>query len=72
MADAPVKLAEGGDGAAIAAAPKGTVEAGELGSIVWIGGGEIVILPYLGAEHGEAFGIGVASTDADARINIAS
>ena len=44
---ASVELAEGGDRATIAATPKGTVEAGKLGSVVRVRGGELVVRPHL-------------------------
>ena len=72
MSDATVEFAEGGDGAAITTATKGTVQPGKLRSVVRVGGGEFVVLPYLGAEHGETFRVSIAGAKADTGIDVAS
>ena len=71
VANAVVELPEGSDGTAVPSAAKGAVKMGKFGRIVRVVGGEVIVLPHLGVEHGEAFGKSVAGANADACIDIA-
>ena len=71
VANAAVEFAEGGDGAAVTSAAKGTVKASELRRVIRVGGGEVVVLAHLRAKHGEALREGIPGADADAGIDVA-
>ena len=72
VVDTAFKFLKGGDRVTIAATPKGAVQADKFGRTVWVSRGQVVVLTYLGAEHWEALGKGIAGTDANTCIHITS